>query len=90
MSSDRSSRCGLKYEVMRTKKSAIGSQMDQTFQIIGPKTWNVLPIFIRNLHENDVSYFKTELDTYLCNLEDIPRLGTTKLRINLLIDILGF
>ena len=29
MSSDRFSRCGLKNEIMKTKKSAIGTQMDQ-------------------------------------------------------------
>ena len=84
------SRNGLKFEVKKTEKSRIGKIRDQSFQVSAPKIWNSLPIFIRNLHENDVSYFKTELDTYLCNLEDIPRLGTTKLRKNSLIDILGF
>ena len=64
--------------------------MDNTFQVLGPKIWNVLPAFIRNLIGDDIQWFKAELDNYLSNLEDIPRLASCKMRRNLLIDILGF
>ena len=64
--------------------------MDQMFQIMGPEIFNVLPVFIRNLSENDAPHFKTELDLYLSNLEDIPRLGTSKHRKNSVVDILRF
>ena len=89
-SSDRNSRGGLKFKVPLTKKSAIGTIMDQSFQISGPKLWNVLPVFIRNIMGENLARFKSELDEYLSNLEDIPRMGSSKLRCNSLIDILGF
>ena len=72
------------------KESANGTLLEQTFQISGPKIWNVLPVFIRNLDGDDQSHFKSELDKYLMNFEDIPRVGHSKMRKNSLIDILGF
>ena len=89
-SSDRVSRGGLKFNVPLTKELVIGSIMDQTFQVTGPKLWNVLPAFIRNIMGENLAHFKSELDVYLSNLEDIPRMASSKLRHNSLIDILGF
>ena len=90
IASDRNTRCGLKYVIPMIKESANGTLLEQTFQISGPKIWNVLPVFIRNLDGDDQSHFKSELDNYLMNFEDIPRVGHSKMRKNSLIDILGF
>ena len=68
---------------------AAGHLMDQTFQVTGPNIWNVLPEFIRNIDGEDLTRFKTALDSYLMNLEDVPRVGSYKMRKNSLIGILG-
>ena len=79
ISSARNLRCGLKYEIPMIKNSANGKLLEQTFQISGPKIWNVLPTFIRNLDGDDLPHFKTELDKYLMNFEDTPRVGYSKM-----------
>ena len=81
---------GKRNKVLLIKDTAAGHLMDQTFQMIGPKIWNVLPVFIRNIVSGDITRFKSELDEYLSNMEDIPRIGYSKLRSNSLIEILGF
>ena len=90
ISAERNSRCGLKYEIPIIKNLASGSLLEQTFQVSGPRIWNVLPVFTRNLDGDDLIRFKTKLDKYLMNFEDIAPVGTSKMRKNSLIDILGF
>ena len=89
-SSERNSRCGLKFQVLLIKDMAAGHLMDQTFQVSGPKIWNMLHVFIYNIDGDDFIRFKTALDNHLMNLQDIQRVGSCKMRKNSLINILGF
>ena len=83
------SRTGLKIEVPWCSDTPEGRLKEQSFQVSGPSLWNTLPISIRNL-DTDLLSFKTELDKYLDTLEDNPRTGSTLQGRNSLKDILSF
>ena len=82
-------RGGLKFLIKRTDKSKVGKLREQSFQISGPRIWNSLPCFIQNSGAESKDQFKKALDSYLRNLPDCPRMGSTTWSKNSLINLLG-
>ena len=68
-------RQGLKYMIPKTPENRKGTLKDKSFQSIGPRCWNALPIYIRNNTETEFSSFKKECDEYLRTVKDQPRVG---------------
>ena len=54
--------------------SKIQNLRENSFQIIGPKLFNLLPAKIRNLSKCSIDEFKAELDQYLEKIPDEPKL----------------
>ena len=55
-------------------QSKIQNLRENSFQIIGPKLFNLLPAKIRNLSKCSIDEFKAELDQYLEKIPDEPKL----------------
>ena len=85
--SDRESRNGLFCLIPVGPKSKAGNLKDSSFQVQGPRCWNALPAYIRNLNCEDFLEFKKEVDCYLGSLPDIPRIGRSTLVKNALYTI---
>ena len=47
---------------------------EQSFQVMGPKLFNILPKQIRNMQKVSVEQFKEKLDLYLATLPDTPKI----------------
>ena len=56
------------------RKSPAAKQLDQCFQINGPKLFNCLPAKIRNLKNVSLAYFKMALDKFLETVPDQPKI----------------
>ena len=48
-------------------------QMESSFQITGPKLYNTLPAYLRDMEGQGVEKFKSQLDVYLENIPDQPK-----------------
>ena len=56
-------------------RKLIQTLREHSFQINGPRLFNCLPKKLRNMKCNQ-DEFKVELDNYLCNIPDEPRIGS--------------
>ena len=56
------------------RKAATAKQLDQVFQVHGPKLFNCLPAKIRNLTKVGLDDFKTALDKWLETVPDQPKI----------------
>ena len=56
-------------------RQAIQSLRDQSFQVTGPRLFNSLPRYIRNLKNKSKEEFKEKLDQFLASLPDQPKIG---------------
>ena len=55
--------------------SAVQSLRDTSFQVTGPKLFNCLPKWLRNLKTLSLEEFKEKLDLVLSQVPDEPRIG---------------
>ena len=51
------------------------SKRDESFQISGPKLFNILPKFLRDITKCEIEEFKEKLDEYLTSVPDEPKIG---------------
>ena len=56
-------------------RQAIQSLRDQSFQMAGPKLFNSLPRYLRDLKKISIEEFKEKLDQFLASLPDHPKIG---------------
>lgn len=56
------------------RRAATAKQLDQTFQVHGPKLFNCLPAKIRNLTKVGLDDFKMALDKWLESVPDQPKI----------------
>ena len=69
------SRQGRRYQVPDIdRKAATSKQLDQIFQVNGPKLFNCLPPRIRNIKNVGLDDFKMALDKYLESVPDQPKI----------------
>ena len=69
------SRQGRRFQVPEIdRKAATSKQLDQIFQVNGPKLFNCLPPRIRNIKNVGLDDFKMALDKYLESVPDQPKI----------------
>ena len=69
------SRQGRRFQVPGIdRKAATSKQLDQAFQVNGPKLFNCLPARIRNIKNVGLDDFKMALDNFLESVPDQPRI----------------
>ena len=56
------------------RKSPVSKQLNQVFQVNGPKLFNCLPAKIRNISNVGLDDFKMALDKFLENVPDEPKI----------------
>ena len=56
------------------RKAATAKQLDQVFQVHGPKLFNCLPARIRNISKIGLDEFKSALDKWLESIPDQPKI----------------
>ena len=54
----------------------IRSIRESSFQVHGPKLFNSLPKYLRDMTKCDVTEFKEKLDVFLSKIPDEPKIGT--------------
>ena len=75
--------------------SKVANEIENSLQVCGPKLFNVLPQYIRNLNDCSTEVFKSQLDKFLMTVRDEPNLpgylggNSQQYGSNSLIDILA-
>ena len=71
------SRQGRRCEIMKNTntKADLKNKREASFQISGPKLFNSMPVYIRNLTKISQDEFKEHLDNYLTTIPDEPKVS---------------
>ena len=56
-------------------RQAVKSLREQSFQMSGPKLFNCLPKYLRDINKSSKLDFKEQLDLFLATLPDQPHIG---------------
>ena len=62
---------GYNFEIPKFKKYAV-TLREQSFNHMGPRLYNSLPLYLRQNTDLSLEKWKTQLDDFLCNIPDHP------------------